>query len=693
MAGIIQKIRSKAGLAVGLIGLSLLIFILTDLLQSNQFFQELIWGRSDIVAQIGNTEIKYAEYSKLYERSVRSQAPDDPFSQEQLKNALWQQLLSDKLYEAELEPWEMTVSAEEIADMLYGERPHPIVMQIFSQGDQIYERERVRQIIQQASNDPQLSAQVRELEDYLIKIRLREKYEALLKATAYVPAPIAAYQNRLDNASMDFAFLAINYAAIADSLVPISEGELKRYYADHKEEFRLREPERILRYVVFYKEPSGEDTLEALARIQELRAAFQQATDNYAFAAANSDIAIDSTLRRWSDLSKTLQDSIQSIGQVIGPYAHPSGFAVAKVDTIVRDSQPVYQVRHLMIAKGLDSTAARKKADSLYRVLRPNNFAELVNQFSEDWQTRFASGELGWYSPEGRFGKAFYEALAKAPIGKIYGIIASDQGYHIVEVRAREDRRVRVYEVVKEIVPSTRTISAIRQKAQQMALQAERDFDGAAQVVGQNVRLSPALRPSSSSLPGLYGISELLRWAFDQRKPGAFSGVIELENAFVLAQIVKADEPPYRSWESVRDLIEPKVRNQKKAQLIRQRIEGKGTTLDELKTAFGPGAYTSRSQEALYGSVAVPGIGLEPKVLGTAAALQENQLSPLIEGNNAIYKLQLTKKTLPPEATPDMARSYSAGQSSTLSNQLIQRFQSAMIERLEVEDYRYRFGF
>jgi len=693
MAGVIQKIRNKAGLAVGLIGLSLLIFILTDLLQSNQFFQELIWGRSDVVARIGNVELKYAEYSKLYERNVRNQAPEDPLAQEQLKNALWQQLLSDKLYEIETEPWEMNVSPEEIADMLYGERPHPIVMQIFSQGEQIYERERVRQIIQQASNDPQLSAQLRELEDYLIKVRLREKYEALLKATGYVPTSLAAYQNRLDNTDMDFTFLAINYSAIADSLVPVSESELKRYYADHKEEFRLREPERVLRYVVFYKEPSAEDTLEALTRAQELREAFRNATDNYAFAAANSDIPPDSTLKRWSDLSKVLQDSIQAVGQVIGPYAHPSGFAVAKVDTIVRDTQPLYQVRHLMIMKGLDSVAARKKADSLYRVIRPDNFAELVNQFSEDWQTRFASGELGWYGPEGRFGKAFYEALKKAPIGKITGVIASEQGYHIVEVRSREDRRVRVYEIVKEVVPSSKTISAIRQKAQQMALHAEKDFDGAAQAAKQNVRISPALRPSSSSLPGIYGISELLRWAFDQKKPGAFSGVVELENAFVVAQIVKADEPPYRSWEAVRDLIEPKVRNQKKAQLIRQRLEGKGNSLDELKAAFGPGAYTSRSQNALYGSVAVPGLGLEPKVLGVAAALKENALSPLIEGTNGVYKLQLTRKAIPPEATPDMAKSYSAGQSATLSNQLVQRFQNAMTERLEVEDYRYRFGF
>ncbi len=94
-----------------------------------------------------------------------------------------------------------------------------------------------------------------------------------------------------------------------------------------------------------------------------------------------------------------------------------------------------------------------------------------------------------------------------------------------------------------------------------------------------------------------------------------------------------------------------------------------------------------------YGSIAVPGLGIEPKYWGTAAAIQENQLSPLIEGNNGVYKLQLLRKSAPAEATPEVARSYSTGQSNTLRNQLQQRFQTAMSERLEVKDYRYRFGF
>ncbi len=691
MAGVIQKIRNMGGLVVGLIGLSLLIFILTDLLQTNTFFQELLFGRSDVVAKIGDKEIKYAAYNRQYEQSVRAQAPQDPLAQEQLRNALWQQTLSEKLYEIETEPLDLSVSEQELYEMFVGEEPHPIVMQVFSQGEQMYERERVRQILAQAPNNPEIAAQLREFEIYLEKLRRREKYNALLKACAYVPAPLAAYQNALDNTALDFSYLAVSYSAIADTVVKLSDADIKSYYSAHKEEYRLREPERVLRYVVFFKEPSSEDSARVLNQLLELRGAFIEAKDDSIFAAAQSDLPVDASLRRLVDLPSALQDSIRAGLVVIGPYSHPNGYAIGKVDTVVRDSQPVYQVRHLMIAKGLDSLAARRRADSLYRVLTPAKFAEAVNAYSDDWQTRFASGELGWYGPDGRLGKAFYEALAKAPIGRLYGIIATDQGYHIVEVRGKEDRRVRFHEIVKEVRPSSKTLVALRQQAQQFAIAAERDFDGAASQFRQNIRLSPALRPSSAALPGLLGTADGLRWAFDQKKVGAFSGVIEVENAYLIAQVVKADEPPYRAWDAVRDLVEPKVRNAKKAELIRSRLKGK--TLEEYKAAYGAGAYISRASDAQYGSVAVPGIGMEPKVLGAAAGLDSNAVSSPIEGNNAIYVLQLLRKARPAEPTPEAARSLALSQSATLANQLVQRFEGAMTERLDVRDYRYRFGF
>lgn len=691
MAGVIQKIRNMAGLVVGLIGLSLLIFILTDLLQTNTFFQELLFGRSDVVAKIGDEEIKYATYNQQYERSVRAQAPQDPMAQEQLRNALWQQILSEKLYELEIAPLGLSVSDQELGEMFVGEEPHPLVMQVFSQGEQVYERERVRQILAQASNNPELASQLREFEIYLEKVRRREKYDALLKACAYVPAPLAAYQNVLDNTMLDFSYLAVSYSAIADTAVKVSEADIKNYYSAHKEEYRLRESERVIRYVVFYKEPSGEDSTRVLSQLLELRGAFAEAKDDSIFAAAQSDLSVNGSFQRLVDLPSAIQDSIKAGLVLIGPYSHPNGYAIGKVDTIIRDSQPVYQVRHLMIAKGLDSVAARRRADSLYRVLTPAKFAEAVNAFSDDWQTRFASGELGWYDANGRFGKAFYEALAKAPLGRLYGVINSDQGYHIVEVRAKEERRVRYYEIVKEVRPSTKTLAALRQQAQQFTIAAERDFDGAASQLKQNIRLSPALRPSSATLPGLLGTSEVLRWAFEQEKVGAFSGVMEVENAYLVAQLVKADDPPYRTWEAVRDLVEPKVRNAKKAALIQSRLKGK--TLEEYKAAYGAGAYVSRASDAQYGSVAVPGLGMEPKVLGTAAGLDSNAISSPVEGNNAVYVLQLMRKVRPAEPTPAAARGLAQSQSATLANQLVQRFESAMRERLDVQDYRYRFGF
>lgn len=692
MAGVIQKIRSKAGLAVLLIGLSLLIFILTDLLQSNAFIQEALWGRSDVVARIGGDEIKYAEYNKLYERAIRGQNLEDPLAEEQVKAAVWQQFLTDKLYGIETAQAGLGVSDEELYEMFVSDQPHPLVMQVFSQGEQVYDKQRVQQVLAQAPNNPEIAAQLREFEEYLVQVRLREKYDALLKGLAYVPSTVAAYQNGLDNTTLSFSYLAISYSAVADSLVPISDSEVRRYYDQHKEEYRIKEPERVLRYVVLFKEPSQEDSASVYERVSELREAFRIAQDDSLFAAANSDFSVDFSLKRWPDLPAEIRDSIQRVGQVIGPYLTDRGYAVAKVDTLVQDTQPVYRLRHIMIAKGLDSVAARRRADSLLRTLRPEKFAEAANQFSEDWQTKFSSGELGWYSAGGRFGEAFYEALAKAPVGRIYGVVSSDQGYHIVEVQEREARKVRLAVVEKEIAPSSKTLAALRQRAQQILREAQRSFDDAAQKSGLNLRVSPALRPSNPTLPALAGAREVIQWAFSH-EAGELSGLLETQNAFVIAQVLSAVEPPYRDWKAVRDQIEPKARSSKKAEYIRRRLEGKGGSLEQLREAYGVGAYVSRADNALYGGVAVPGIGIEPKVLGTAAGLRENQLSSLIEGTNGVYVLQLTARRAPDTLSGDAARSYALSQSSTQANLLQGRFQEAQKERLQVEDLRYRFGF
>ncbi|MEN3040246.1 MAG: peptidylprolyl isomerase [Bacteroidia bacterium] len=693
MAGVIQKIRDKAGLAVLLIGISLLIFILTDLLQSNAFIQEAIWGKSDVVARIGKTEIRYAEYNELYERAKRNQGePNDPFTEEQIREAVWQQLLSDRLYQQEAEMAGLSVSNAEVYEMFVSDNPHPLVMQVFSQGGQTYDKERVKQVLSQAESNPEIARQVREFEDYLVQTRLREKYEALIKAAAYVPTPLASYQNTLDNTSLSFSFLAISYSAVADSLVPITEGDIKRYYNEHRSEFAIREPERILRYIVIFKEPSKADSEATFQQLLALREPFEKTSEDSVFAAGNSDFSVDYSFKRWPDLPSELRDSVRFSGQVIGPYMTDRGYAIAKVDTIIQDTLPVYRLRHIMISKGLDSVAARKRADSLYRALKPEKFAEAANQFSDDWQSKFASGELGWYTATGRFGKSFYEGLAKAPIGRLYGIITSEQGYHIVEVQEKEDRQVRLAVIVKEILPSSQTLTQLRQRAQQIAREAQTNLDDAAQRAGLSPRVSPTLRPSAPTIPAIAGAREIIRWAFDH-EAGDISGVLEASNAFVIAQILSAAEPPYRSWESVREQIEPKARNQLKAQYIRQRIQNQLSSLEQARQAYGAGAYISKAENALYGGVAVPGIGMEPKVLGVAAALQPNQLSPIIEGTNGIYVLQLIEKKSPEAATAEAARSYAIGQTNTQANLFSGRFIEAQKERLSIEDRRYRFGF
>ncbi|MCS7163074.1 MAG: peptidyl-prolyl cis-trans isomerase [Bacteroidia bacterium] len=693
MAGVIQRIRDKAGLVVILIGLSLLIFILTDLLQSSAFIQEVLFGRSDVVARIGGETISYNEYQRVYEREMRGSTPDNPFAEDQMRAAIWQRFLTRRLYEYEATRASLTVTPEELYEMFVSDNPHPVVLQLFTRENQTYDKNKMQQVLARAANDPNLAAQLREFEDYLVETRLREKYDALIRTGDYLPSTLVAYKNALDSITVSLRCLVISYSAVADSLVPISEADLRRYYEAHKAEYQLREPERRLHYVVFFKDPSAEDSALTYRRLMELREPFARATEDSLFAASNSDIPQPFSFVRWPEVMKEVQDSIKTVGQVIGPYRIDQGYALTKVDTIVRDSQPIYRLRHIMISKGLDTVAARRKADSLWRTFRRDRFAELANQYSDDFQSKYASGELGWYGPDGRFGKAFYEALSKLPIGKPYGVITSEIGYHIVEVQEKEDRRVRLATIVKEITPGSRTLAQLRQKAQQFARLAEKGFDAAAQQMGLNVRVTiPPLRPSNPSLPVLSGTQNLVRWAFSSRV-GQLSGVIETQNAFVVAQLVEAADPPYKPLESVRDTIRPKALNQQKAAYIRKRLRLQpNTSLEALQANYGPGAYIEQVERLMYGGTSPHRFSREePVLLGVAAALAPQQLSAPIEGNSGVFVLQLTQKEAPKPHFPD--RPQARGRLLSQTALLQYRFSEALQERLKVEDLRYRFGF
>jgi parvulin-like peptidyl-prolyl isomerase len=90
-------------------------------------------------------------------------------------------------------------------------------------------------------------------------------------------------------------------------------------------------------------------------------------------------------------------------------------------------------VRHILVA-------TEEEAQDLLAALEGGeSFSDLARSISTDTGSGSQGGELGW-SPITNYVKPFADAVRDAEIGAIVGPVQSEFGFHIIQVRAREQR-------------------------------------------------------------------------------------------------------------------------------------------------------------------------------------------------------------------------------------------------------------
>jgi parvulin-like peptidyl-prolyl isomerase len=109
----------------------------------------------------------------------------------------------------------------------------------------------------------------------------------------------------------------------------------------------------------------------------------------------------------------------------------------ALLEAIVGDSTTKQYVnaRHILVE-------TEEEANEIIAALEAGeSFAELARSRSIDTTSGARGGELDW-APVVQYVPEFQEAVLNAPIGEIVGPVESEFGFHIIQVRAREEREV-----------------------------------------------------------------------------------------------------------------------------------------------------------------------------------------------------------------------------------------------------------
>ncbi|MCH8317168.1 MAG: SurA N-terminal domain-containing protein [Bacteroidetes bacterium] len=130
---IINKIRQRAGLAVGVIAIGIGGFVLQDLL----FGQSRLFGdNTQIVGEISGNEIKLQDFQQQvdeFKNNYLLNTGKNPGENEMpgIREQAWNQLIFKIAYIDHFNKLGLRVTEEEVVDMVQGANIHPSLRQIF----------------------------------------------------------------------------------------------------------------------------------------------------------------------------------------------------------------------------------------------------------------------------------------------------------------------------------------------------------------------------------------------------------------------------------------------------------------------------------------------------------------------------------------------------------------------------------
>jgi peptidyl-prolyl cis-trans isomerase D len=655
---LINTIREKSGWAVGTVAVGMLLFIVGGDLVGGK--NRLFNRNENVVGEVAGQKVELADYNNALEQAKQAfiaqqqRQPDDQ-ALGYLRDQAWNQTIYRMAFQPEWEKLGLTVSDDELVDMVQGDNISPGIKQAFTdQKTGQFDKARLIEYLKNLDKlPPENQAAWHNFEANLPAERLANKYNALLKNSVYVTGAEAKRFDVSQNTKATIKYLFVPYGSISDSAVKVTDAQLQAYLDKNKSKYKV-EDGRSVEYITIPVVASKEDSAVVKNTIAELTTQFASAPVDSLFVMQNSEMQPNNAFRSPADLPEELRKQLPlTQGKVYGPYAEGGTYTLYKVSGVGTGKEPAARASHILIkAEGTTSeakAAAKAKAQDLLNKIKAGaDFAAMARQFGTDG-TKDQGGDLGWFG-KGRMVPEFEKAIFGATAtGLLPNLVETSFGYHIIKITAVPTKQTyQVAEVKKTIAPSDATREAAYAKAQQLKGEAT-DLASFRQLVTKDKTLQKQeaknLDRGARAVNNLQNARELVRWAFGfnqtgaETKVGDISDVYEIGDQYVIAALTDERAKGTATVASLRPELSAQVRNEEKAKLIEAKLPKAGT-LEEMAQKYGPTAQVGTADNVLLGQGSIANVGFEPLAVGKAYALKPGQKSGPIQGEQGVLVVE-----------------------------------------------------
>lgn len=699
----LQTIRNRGGLLVSIvIGLALAAFIVGDALSSGA---SIFNSSRNKVGEIAGESISIMDYQNKISRNeemVKSMNGTSALNEEQqsmLRENTWQQMVMEIVMNREYDELGISVSGDELYDMLLGDNMNPSVRQMFGNADPTQIRAYIKSLMDLPASNPQKAFWLN-LEEQITTTRKQAKYNDLVAKALYTTDAQAeeSAANGADKA--DISYIVKTYASIEDSTVQVSNDEIRNYYESHKTLFEQPESRKIV-YVNFDVEASGEDYAETEKWVAKLIPEFAESENPQEFVDLSSDKKFDTYYYKKSEITNdSLADFLFSAkNSVYGPYVESNSYRISRVASrrMLPDS---VRARHILIApENNNYVQAKNVADSLAGLLKKGaDFETLAKQFSTDQNSAVNGGDLGWFGPR-MMVQPFSDTVFFAKVRDIK-VVVTQFGAHVVQVtdRARPVEKIQIATIEKEIIPSQVTINKIYNEARSFAAHVSNQADFEKSVGDFNLSKRIAtLNKNDRNIAGMENARELVRQTYLASTPGKVilnnegSNIFDSGNKFTVAILTDVQEEGIAPVNTVAGTIKRELIRKKKAEILEKELQAAISGSESLlSVAQKAGLDVKDATDVSFNSFQIPGAGVEPKVIASATLTEQGTISEPIAGNQGVYVIMVNNKTID-EVTPEVLSQTKEGMEQ--SNKYRANYQAvqALLKNAEIKDTRYKF--
>ena len=709
------KIRSKGGILVAAIGLALFAFLAEAAFRScNEIKSE---SRQQIGEILGE-KISVQDYQKLideYQSAIKFTMQRDNLTEDELnqvKDQVWQQLVNNRVLEADAKKVGLTVTEQELSNVL-NDGTNPMLAQtpFVNQQTGRFDINALQQFLDgynkaKASNSPQLE-QMQTIYDYWLFVEknlrtqlLGQKYQALLASCVLSNKAEAKMAFKDNNEESEIQLASLAYSTIKDADVKVTDEDLKAKYEELKPAFRQNTETRDIKFVDYQIKASASDRNAIVKDMNALQKQLATATD------PSMVISKSGSMIPYLGLpvsSKAYQQYPEIASKIDSLAVGTTGVTENKQDNtlnIIRVMSKAQlpdsvQFRQIQVAANTPEEA-HAKADSIQKALAGGaDFVAIAKRYGQTGEKVWFTGQQYEVAPSmSEDNRTYIEALLNGEVNAIQNV-ALTQGNIILQVVDKKAMKTKTTAaIIKKLIDfSKATRSDAYNKFSEFVAKSATaaDLEKNASKYGYHVQSLNDVSTSEHYVAGVHGTRDALKWLFDA-KQGDVSPLYECgDNDHLMVIVLSAIHPKgYRSWDDpqVKEILKREVIKDKKAEKLMAKLKG----VNSIAAAQAKGAKVSTVSQITFAAPAfVQATGsAEPALSGAVAATAAGKFSKNpVKGNAGVYVFQVVKKAL--RAGSKYNEAMGMQQAAQQNMQFLSNFMQDLILKANVVDNRYLF--